>query len=205
MSNGIIYSAYGENAIREALKSIASVKQFQPETGICVMTDETKSFRHNADVVVKVDSDDYGRQAKLSADLHTPFKNTLYLDADTRVWGDLSPIWYWLNSGFEFVATLSARQGNSWLWQVEDEIREKTIQSIGFTPAQLQGGVWGFRRTPKVKSFMAAWRNEYQNDAKHDQPALSRAFNQKPMKTLIIGHDFNGSGVIHHLFGRAER
>ena len=206
MSNGVIYSAYGQNAINEALKSIASIRQFNPDTGTCVMTDDPSQFKHKADTVIEVESDEYGRIAKLSADLHTPFTNTLFLDADTRVWGDLSPIWYWLNSGFEFVTTLSSRQGDSWLWQIEDENRDKVQRSIGFTPPQLQGGVWGFRRTANVRAFMAMWRKEYKKlKIKHDQPTLSTSFAQKPMKTLIVGNEFNGSGVIHHHFGKAER
>lgn len=207
MSNGVIYSAYGSKAIHEALKSIHSLKLSNPDVQTAVITDDPKPFTHDADSIIEFESEDrFGRWAKLNADILTPFNNTLYLDADTRVHGSLSPIFEWLDAGFEFVSTLSARQKVQWLWHIEPETRSETNYEIGFIPAQIQGGVWGFRRTANVRSFMALWRNIWKADGiKHDQAALAKAFRQKPMKTLFIGHDFNGGMIVHHLYGRAER
>ena len=206
MSNGVIYSAYGQKAVFEALKSIHSLRLSNPSLPCAVITDDPRAFTHDADSIIEFESDKFGRWAKLNADILTPFNNTLYLDADTRVHGDINPLFDWLDSGFEFVTTLSARQKEQWLWHIDEGIRAETHYDIGFVPPQIQGGVWGFRRTANVRSFMAEWRNIWKADnIKHDQAALAKAAYHKPMKTLLVSSDFNGGIVIHHLFGRAER
>lgn len=207
MTRGVLYSAYGERAIAECVAGLEVIKRTNPDLKTLVMTDETTAFRHaGAWAVCKVCSDPFGREAKLSCDKISPFDLSLYLDADTRVWFPLTLPFYALESGWEFVCTLSKNQEDKWLDHILDTEQEDTLSSVGFISAQLQGGVFGFRKTPAVQDFFAAWREEFQSgDGEHDQAAMQRALRRCPIRFYIIGREWNGGGIIAHRFGEARR
>lgn len=206
MNRGVIYSAYGEEAIQECLSSIGTLKRSNPDLPVCVLTDDTKRFRCIAHHVCRFDSDPFGRMAKLSVDLLSPFDLTLYLDADTRVHLPLTLPFKALEQGFEFVGTLSANQGDMWMIHLKQALRDAAEDFIGYQNAQAQGGVFAFRKTPCVKAFFANWRKFFaEGDGEHDQDALQKALHVQPMKTYYIGKAFNGGEIIHHHFNQARR
>lgn len=204
MNRGIVYSAYGKSAQLEALHSIDSfmrVRNF--ECGIAVSSDDTERFRKQADVLDTKYASENGRQAKINADKWSPFENTLYLDADTRVNGNIEPIFQLLDMGFEFVATPSSKQGYEWLWHIDKKERILTAHDIGYTPFQVQGGVFAFRKTANVRKFFVAWRKAYKKypNSIYDQAAMAYAFETTPMKAIFLGQAFNGGAIIAHRFG----
>jgi len=209
--NGIIFSAYGQEARNEALACIESIRRaiqnYKLDIGIAVSSDDIAAFRLYADFFEEKYDSPFGRLAKLSADRWTPFQNTLYLDADTRVNGDISPIFQMLETGFEFVATLSPQQGKNWLWHIDKTERLATESAIGYLPIQLQGGVWGFRKTNNTRKFFANWRKAWKKypDNYPDQAALTWAIHHSPMKIGLLGHTYNGGAAIAHRFGAARR
>ena len=206
MNRGVIYVAYGAEAIKECLASIGTLRRSNPALPICVITDEPKAFRHAADTVTRFDSDPYGRIAKLSADKLSPFDLTLYLDADTRIYGDLSLPFCALEHGFEFVATLSVNQGSEkWLQHINEAERGQVLDEIGFYSAQVQGGVWAFRKTANTAAFFECWRRAYAGAEEWEQGALQLAFHRQPMSVYLLGQDYNGGNVIRHHYGQARR
>lgn len=206
MNRGVIYSAYGEQAINECLHSIRSLKRSNPDLPVCVLTDDTKPFRTLALHVCRFDSDPFGRMAKLSVDLLSPFDFTLYLDADTRVHLPLDLPFLALEQGFEFVATFSANQGDMWMIHLQQALREATEDFIGYQNAQAQGGVFAFRKTPCVKAFFANWRKYFSDgDGEHEQDAMQKALHVQPMKAYYLGRDWNGGAVVAHHFAQARR
>lgn len=205
MSKGVIYSAYGERAIKEAKASIASVKRSNPGLAVCVITDKCSEFSYDSKITVHFDSDPYGREAKLAANILSPFDDTLYLDADTRVYGDLSLPFRLLESGFEFIATLSVNQESRWLNHLPASERNSVLDEIGFYSVVIQGGVWAFRKTDATKNFFRYWREAYLDAGELEQGALQRAYHKQAMKSCIIGKDWNGGGIVRHNYGMARR
>lgn len=205
MIRGVCYSAYGAEAVKEAKASIASLSVSNPGLAVCVVSDDPKPFRQIAPILIPYPSDPFGRNAKLSMEKLSPFALSLYLDADTRIYGDLSLFFNALEDGFDFVATLSLNQGDKWLWHIEEDEREKVLSEIGFFSAQVQGGVWGFRKTDAVKDFFGEWRNLYAGAGEREQGRMQLAFHRKPMKTYFVGRDFNGGAIVSHRFGQARR
>lgn len=207
IERGVFYVAYGIRARKEALLSIASLKRSNPVLPVCVVSDDSLAFKASTDYQLDFDSDKYGRLAKLNIDQLSPFKHTLYLDADTRVYLPLDSLFKPLTDGFEFVATISEQQGANWLWHIEDSDRELTANEIGIAaPLQIQGGVWAFKKSPKMKSFFSHWRKEFKRfNSIYDQAALTRAWHKVGIKTWFVGREFNGGAVIAHLFGNAKR
>lgn len=207
MNRGVIFSAYGHEAIQECLASIRSLKRSNPDLPVCVLTDDTKHFRSFAQHICRFDSDPFGRMAKLSVDLLSPFDYTLYLDADTRVHLPIDLPFQVLAQGFEFVGTFSANQGEDWwLVHLRTQWRQATEDFIGFKNAQAQGGVFAFRKTRCTQVFFANWRKFFgDGDGEHDQDAMQKALHVQPMKAYYLGRDFNGGAIVHHHYSMARR
>jgi len=56
---------------------------------------------------------------------------------------------------------------------------------------QLNGGVWAFGRNTRVERFFNRWRAEWEVYAQRDQGALFRALYADPLKTLVLGNEWN--------------
>jgi len=203
--NGVIYSAFGENARMQALLSIQTLKRNNPNIEICVVTDDSQVFRNDVNQTIQAENDPYGRETKLAIDKLSPFKHTLYMDADTRVHGKIDYLFECLTIA-EFVCTISEQQNENWLWHIDETERNATLNELPCLPLQIQGGLFAFKKSPKVRSFFATWRKEYARyPAIYDQAAMTRALHHVPLKMWIVGREFNGGAVIHHLYGKARR
>lgn len=155
-----------------------------------------------ADIVRRFDEPGWGaRWAKLNQDQFAPWDRWLYLDADTRVKGDLSVGFNILDDGWDLAITMSKHQQSNWLWMASDEERAETQRTM----LSLQGGVFFVQRNGRTKTFFEAWRAEWQRYTHIDQAALLRALREYPVKVWLLGRDYNGAGLVEHRFGRAVR
>lgn len=200
MTCGVIFVAYGPNACREALASAASLRGQYPVTTV------GEVFRG----IHFDDQDSRGRWAKLNLDSLSPYDFTLYLDADTRVKGDLSAGFDLLADGWDMAITASTNQpsrhgpdGGQLLWHACNEERAATFMEVGEV-VQLQAGAFFFARNARVMDFFAVWRNEWQRWHFNDQAALLRALWRVPLKIWLLGRDYNGGALVEHRFGAAR-
>lgn len=203
---GVIYVAFGPAAEREARKSIASLRKFhQWPIAIAAPCDlgmegveSISVFRTHAD------------DAKMARAVKTnlcqlateEWEQILFLDADTRVRGDLSFGFKALSDGWEFVIVPSAipPEGVRPMWHLSGQERNYTLEQVGNPwPLMLNTGVMFFRRTPRVEQFFSAWHQEWTRFRDKDQGALLRALRYYPVATLILGRPFNGGEVVEHL------
>jgi hypothetical protein len=197
MTRGVCLIAYGDKAEREAHECLASLRQFHDWPYIIA-----SRLEHPKDY----DNIQASRYAKVTLDLWSPFSDTLYLDADTRVQGDLSVGFEMLDDGFEMLITHSAAQGRENMWHVAPDEREATYQEWRCgSILQLQGGVFWFRKSVNVGNFFEAWRREWMRWRQFDQAALLRALRVAPVRMHILGRPFNGGAVVQHRHGRAVK
>lgn len=200
MALGVVYVAYGYNARAEATKSIRTLREYH-DWPIAVVGDPIPDTQH----VACEGFGRPGRWAKVNLLDLSPFEWTLYLDADTRVHGDLSIGFDILRDGQELVmipSKLGELEAPSIL--VEDE-RDATLAELGNQwPLMLNTGVMWFRRTPRTMRLWQMWREEWLRFQEHDQGALMRAMDECPVKLWLLGRPFNGGEVVEHLFGRAQ-
>lgn len=199
MTRGAIYIAYGEAARREARMSLMTLKAQLPALPVAIVGE---SSLDGARFVPLTRVDAGGRHAKVHLDAVTPFDETLYIDADTRVRGDLSVGFDMLRDGWDMVIAPSEAQGKSAFWHVGETERETTLDEIGFTPVQLQAGVMFFRQTDAVRALFGAWREEWTRWGGQDQAALARALYRIPARVWVVGRPYNGGALIAHLFGK---
>ncbi len=197
---GVCYVVYGEAACREASLSIDTLRAVSPYR-VMVMGDEIAG----ADGLEVEQVDPGGRWTKIRLDELSPFEHTLYLDADTRVYGDLSVGFKLLEAGWDMAMTPSANQNGDALWHIDVREKERTIEDWGMVPLQLQAGVFYFRKSPAVLDFFQAWRWYWSEYRDQDQAAFLRALRDCPVKIWLLGRPFNGGAVVAHRFGALRR
>jgi hypothetical protein len=206
-TRGIVTIAYGPKATAELHQMLQQTFAFQmPLPSITVIGDVDHSEEH-----VTISGRVYpqpgrlswkaARAAKISLYDLSPYDHTLYIDADTRIQGDISPGFRLLDAGYELVIVPSHSQGNDLLWHVDAAEREQTFLECGYSPLQLQAGVFWFRKTAAVKRLFANWRKEWLRYEGQDQAAFTRALHTSGVKLWLMGRPFNGGPVIQHHFG----
>lgn len=200
--NGVVYVAFGQNALRCAGYSIRSLRRFH-DWPISVVTDK-KLKQPN---VKHIDFSNPGwgaRWAKLNINNLVRYDSFLYLDADTIVNGDLSAGWDILADGWDAAMAISSQQDNRCMWHIDEEERDATYDELGNPlPVVLQGGMM-FAVRERVTDFFECWRQEWERWKRADQAALLRALHHSPVKLWVLGRDWNGGALVTHQYGRAK-
>lgn len=146
-----------------------------------------------------------GRWAKVSLDLFSPYKHTLFLDADTRIYASLWSGFDALKRGWDLVMVASKPQTEECLGHLCKEERDVSLYELPLGPLQLNTGVMWFRQSVEVRALFAEWRRQWARWKKHDQGALLRALQRVPVKLWLLGWPFNGGAVVGHRFGACGR
>jgi lipopolysaccharide biosynthesis glycosyltransferase len=185
---GVVYVAIGDRAQAEVKLSIKSLK------------------RHNDLPITVIDDFDNpgkgARWAKLNIDRLVDYDRVLYLDADTRIHGDVTGGFKILDD-WDLAIAPSENQDTGVFRHIKTGERLQTIKELGYIPVQLQAGVMLFDRRRCARLF-EAWRQEWQRWRDQDQAALLRALSQRPVRVWLLGREWNGGELIEHLFGRAR-
>ncbi len=191
VDRGVVYIAYGDKARREARRSIKGMRKF---IEYITVIDES----------VFEDSSYGARWAKLNIDTLSPYRFTLYLDADTRVNEDINRGFNILADGWDMCIAPSGRQGNDCLGHIPVDDRRQTLEHLNMTPLNLQAGMFFFNRDT-TKELFELWRIEWDRGRQFDQGAFLRALYYCPRKIWILGSPWNSLGgeIIDHQFGRA--
>lgn len=204
--NGVIYVAYGRAACQECRYSVESLRRYHdwPIAIVC----RSKIDIPDVKCITFTNPGPGARRAKLNITKLAPkaWKNILYLDADTRVRGDLSAGFEVLADGWDVALTFSQHQvGNEFLWHVGDEERQTTLDELGNPfPLQFGAGVMFVARNDATARLFAAWREEWERWHDQDQAALLRALCREPVRAWTLGRDWNGGSRVKHYFGRAR-
>lgn len=192
---GACIIAYGIPARACAETMLKSWRKEMPDYPIALISDlplgiETHFIEHE-------DSDIGARSIKTRLYDLAPdeWEYILYLDADTEIVNDVSILFKWLQSGYDFLICTNpdsyktlqsgARPDN------QDET-EYTIQELGSSEiVQPNGGLLGYTRNETTKRFFVSWHSEWQMYGKRDQHSLLRAMKQNPMRWLLLNNVWN--------------
>ena len=199
VTRGVVYICFGWRAVKEAGYSIDTLRQHN-DLPVTVIGERVQG----AGYVAFDDRDSMGRWAKVQLDRLSPYRHTLYLDADTRVHGNISAGFKLLRA-WDMAMAPSPVQGDGILWHVSDEEREATYRELGRHLLQLQGGMMFFRKNDWTAAFFEAWREEWQRWRGQDQAALLRALHRNPLRLWLLSNEWNGGALIEHRYGAARR
>lgn len=198
-ATGVIMVAVGVKARLEAVSAIGSLHQWH-DWPVAVIGESVAG----AAQVLPHRYPGYGaRRAKLAMCTYSPWDQFLYLDADTRVHGDISAGFDILADGWDMAITASDHQEQEWLWHVGDNERAETEERHGRL-VQLQGGMMFVAKNDRTRLLFEAWQYEWSRYQGEDQAALLRALQIAPVKLWLLGRDYNGGALVEHRFGRAR-
>lgn len=231
-SNGVIYVAFGVNAAATTRKSVNSIKRLSPDLPIVTVGDiivpnttyipwTGKSPRSNNGDLGFLS----GKMKPFLYDL-SPFKQTLYLDADTSVRKDIIPGFDYLQESDVCVSYHTRPTGESWY---VDEIygdpnlsppltrnsikeREVTQKMIGNQRMPfINTGVIFFRTNDNVQRFFETWYKEWQIFGEWDeQMSFHRAICRIPeLRVKLLPPIWNqkyltDDTIIHHSMGKKK-
>lgn len=196
---GVLYVAYGDKAGNEARLSINSLQNHHPWPVAHIGTKQIKGSRllFNEDPTTGTP----GRWAKVNLDRFSPFDLTLFLDADTRIYGNLQIGFDALKLGWDMVMVASRPQGHELFDHLSESERVCRLSELPPDPLQFNTGVIWFRKSERVKRLFYHWRLEWDRWRDKDQGALLGALERSPVRLLLLGWPFNGGAVIGHRFG----
>ena len=131
----------------------------------------------------------------------SPFRNTLYLDADCEVRSSPDPSFALLEF-FDVVLAIDPNKVLSrvkWPALLPEEI-EYTAGQIGTAEVQYyQSGVMAFRRSSRNRAFFQGWYEEWLKFEQQDQLALLRALHANPIRVAPMREGWNT-----HIQGKAQ-
>lgn len=194
--SGVYYVAFGEPARECAMRAIQSFKEHMPDVEVAIVSSEPLGA--GEDFFIQHSDDDIGARSVKTmiydlAPAHWEY--VLYLDADTEVVADISFLYHVLDDGWDatfcinpskYVLTKSmSRPDNS------EEVAETFNVMGGDEMLQLNGGVFGFRRSERTAAFFRAWHTEWQRYGKRDQAALDRVLYRNPIRVYVLGNEWN--------------
>ena len=152
MKNGILYIAFGDRFLKEFEYSIKTVKKVHPNLSITLFTDKPYRNKYIDNVEIKNMNAIRVKQKYL---LDSPYDNTLYMDSDTGVVGNIEEI-FGLMDRFDIAATHD-------LIRKHDK-KSKIYPDYAFIPdgfPEYAGGIILFRKSKVVENFFKVWRKNF--------------------------------------------
>jgi hypothetical protein len=181
---GVIYIATGERYVEAARLSALSVRRHNPDLPIALFCDREPARGADGEDPFSATHpvSHPHRRSKVDYLPHSPFERTLYLDADIRVFADLSEIFGVLERFDVALAHAHARNhGNTnAAWRV--------AIPPGFP--QFNGGVIAYRSS--AQGFLRAWRDAYHSSGfRKDQVTLRELLWLSDLRIATLPPEYN--------------
>lgn len=204
---GVIYVAFGIPYLLQTLHSYRTLRRNNPDIPVKIITNVLSYTVADPLLTIQhIDApDEENRKYKTSVYQYSPFRKTLYLDADTEVLGDIS-------LGFEFLewADIAIRPAPCLIKNVSTEPDPKKAYHLARTWGEFNGGVFFFRKSGECERFFRYWNDDIkENDLKRDQKALLRSIAQnRSMSIWPLGPAWNYTRYdyrTHKLYSEQKR
>lgn len=163
-----------------AVRSAISLRRVMPDLAIAIASDRTIDgpFDHH----ISIEETD-GFRAKIIGMQHTPFEQTVFLDADTFVLADIGDV-------FELLDRYD-------MALVHEPSRiSRVLDEVPASFPEFNSGVIAYRSTPLVESALADWLREYgeirPRPRTQDQPSLRRViYRTTELRVATMPSEFN--------------
>jgi hypothetical protein len=160
-NRGVVYIAIGEQYLREATVSATSVAEYNQEVDICIITSGSAADEVRSDVfdrVIAIDDEELRRDIrdKVYNIRQAPYEKNLYLDTDTIVLGDISPV-------FESLGRFDITAAHAPYTTV-------TVDGVPDAFRELNTGVVGFVSNERTSTFFDDWTRIYDDQIESGRP-----------------------------------
>ncbi len=178
---GIVYIATGALHAEAARRSAASVRATNPGLGIAIFTDQAVAGPEFDTVHAIADPH---RRSKVDYLGATPFAETLYLDSDTRVRGDLADLFRLLER-FDIACTLRELAAKA-------SRRPRGRSEVPASLPEFNSGVLLYRGSASVRGFLAEWAQAYAALGKAaDQPSFRDTVWSSELRLAVLTSHYN--------------
>lgn len=198
LRKGVFYVAFGWPYLLLALESARSVRRVNPGLPVAIATGPryhdclTNDQKALADHWLDIDlPPEQNRLVKTSADIYSPFDQTLMLDADTLAVADLAPMFNWL-AHFDVAFKLNeARLGSA---GNVDKGRSPVLDGSATVDdlPHWNGAVCLFRKSAASREFFATWNSRFRYwESPFDQVSLVDAIFLSSARVLSFDYRWN--------------
>jgi hypothetical protein len=183
-NRAFVYVATGEAYGAEAMRSAESLRRWHAEARIVLVTDVPPGTSTPFDdVCVPSGPIEHTPIDKVLA-YGVPAERIVFLDTDTFVLDDLSPIFDLLDR-FDLAVLQDVNRG--WNYQ---------LPGVPLTFSEFNTGVIGFRKSPAMESFFHEWRAEYERLRKDpgfvsDQPSFRSVLYRSDLRVAPLPSEFH--------------
>lgn len=181
-SRGVVYAATGDQAyIDLAIRSAKSLKAQCPDLAIDLYTDRDVQ----AEVFDRIVTPEHSWfRTKIDALAQSRFDQTLYIDADTYVIGDIADI-FCLFDKYDVCACHDPGRNSEHGSAI---LKQRFPQSF----PTLNGGLIGIRRSEASQQFLQRWKEVIQSHQQtKDQPAFRELLWQSDLNLAILPPEYN--------------
>jgi hypothetical protein len=199
---GIFYIATGENYVAEAKRS-AQTLQDHTSLPIGLITDKDIDDQ-TFDITLSLKSPNYDYTDKFRCLIDTPFKQTLFLDTDTYIIGNITDMFSSLER-FDLLVSVDQYEGA--LRRSQPDLFPEVPNSF----PEFNTGVLAFNKNESILNLFSNWMGLYEDHHKHDQLAFRAALYNSDIRfspisnlynTMFSGAHLEGEVRILHDFGR---
>jgi len=181
---GVIYIATGERYVEMAAMSARSLKTHCPGLPVHIFTDCDTASYDCFDSSTKISDPNRKYGAKVDHFYETPYQRTLYLDADTRVCEDITPMFDLLDR--YDIAMAHAPLGRNY------KSLKKYIGQAPIIFSALNSGVILYKRTDPVIEFLKNWKKAFYEDGREsDQITLREQLWLTDLRLWILPQEYH--------------
>jgi hypothetical protein len=167
--------------MEEVKISARSVREHNPNVRLGLVVDEEPEIDIFDDIFM---ADLNGGFDDKPANMFMPYDKTLYLDADTLVSGDLSPI-------FDVVSEFDVAVSDDY-----DNFSRENYENSGVpnTFPEYNTGVIGLQKSQKMRGFLQDWEEEFRNRTElrpGDQPSFRTTLYKSNIRIATLPSEYN--------------
>ena len=201
---GVVYCLTDCEAYFEAaLISAIALRSFEPELPISIISNlsridklSLKSYNISTRLLtqqeIPVNNAFVSRYVKTHLIDWSPYKSTLFLDADILPCAPISDLWKYLEEApvamaLDRIPTVGMSD------HVSQEEKSYTLDRVPPLTAHFNSGVMLFKNNEEIQKLFAQWQLEWQIFQKQDQLALVRALDRTQTRVAHIPRPYNVS------------
>jgi hypothetical protein len=184
---GYVYVATGAGYLPEACRSAESLRRHHPDAPICLIADHPPGDRGPFTEILRPGG--VVRHTPMDKVLayEAPYDHVIFLDTDTFVLDDLTPVFRMLER-FDLALLQDVNRG--WNYELPD---------VPVSFSEFNTGVVAFRKSAAMADFFGAWSQEYDKMREEygfvtDQPSFRRTLFHSDLRVAPLPSEFHFLG-----------
>jgi hypothetical protein len=187
VKTGFVYVATGKAYLPEAFRSAESLRRHHPDAPICLITDHPPEDRGPFTEIREPEGAVRHTPIDKVLAYEAPYDRVIFLDTDTFVLDDLTPVFRMLER-FDLALLQDVNRG--WNYELPD---------VPVSFSEFNTGVMAFRKSAAMADFFAAWSREYDEMRNEygfvtDQPSFRRTLFHSDLRVAPLPSEFHFLG-----------